>query len=271
MSALRTLGEGWYVTDTALPQAIDSLPPLRPHRVFGRALRTHRERFFLIAGAAIAVFAPLAVAATVIERWSYRYHSTHDDSTSLSILVVTFVGTSAVLFGSAFYAGLLDRIVGEHQHGHERHTVWDILRKLPYRRLIAANILLAIIVSAGLLLFVVPGLVLLTLFALVGPLINIEHQTVFGAFRRSACLVRPVFLTAFLAITIPIELEHALEHWVEHFVLHRPHLIASFVLSGLAAATIGAFVGLVEVTLTYELVSRDRHVEQDQGTRLSTA
>lgn len=259
------------MTDAEPSPTIEALGPLRPHKVFRRALRTHRERFFLVAVAAIAVFAPLAVASTALERWSYRYHNDHGDGTSLSILIVTFAGTSAILFGSAFYAGLLDRIVGEHQHGHERHTVWHTLRSLPYRRLIAANILLAIVVSAGLLLFVIPGLILLTLFALVGPLINIEHQTVLGAFRRSAHLVRPVFLTAFLAITVPIEIEHGLEYWVEHFVLHRPNLIASFVLSGLAAATIGAFVGLVEVTLTYDLVMRDTQAGRAHGVQHSIA
>lgn len=136
-------------------------------------------------------------------------------------------------------------------------SLGETLRTLPYGRLIAANVLLAQVVWAGLLLFVLPGLAFLTLFALVGPPINIEHRSVLGAFRRSAGLVRPVFWTAFLAITIPIVIEHTLNHAIEEFALHRGNLVASVLLSGLTAASVGAFVGLVEVTLTYDLVMRD--------------
>jgi len=164
---------------------------VRAGGLFRRALSTHRERFLVVAVAAVAVFAPLALASTAIERWSHAYHAAHGGRTSLALLLATLAGTSAVLFGTAFYAGLLDRIVGEHQHGHGRVSLGDTVRTLPYRRLIAANLLLALVVWAGLLLFVLPGLALLTLFALVGPLINIEHRTVPDAFRRSARLVRP--------------------------------------------------------------------------------
>lgn len=234
-----------------------SAEPIRTDMLFRRALITHRARFLAVAGAAIVVFGPLALASTAIERWSHQRHDAAGDSTSLAILLGTLVGTSAILFGTAFYAGLLDRIVGEYQHGHARASFGETLRTLPYRRLTAANVLLALVVWAGLLVFVLPGLVALTFFALVGPLINIEHRSVLDAFKRSASLVRPIFWTTFLAITLPIIVEHGLNHAVEEFALEQPGLLASFILGGLTAATVGAFVSLVEVTLTYELVVRD--------------
>ncbi|MGH2599437.1 MAG: hypothetical protein ACRDJ9_08630, partial [Dehalococcoidia bacterium] len=152
---------------------------------------------------------------------------------------------------------LLDQIVGEHQHGHERRPVLHVLRTLPYRRLIAASVLLAVIVSAGLLLFILPGLILFTLFALVGPLINIEQQTVLGAFKRSAQLIWPHFWLALIAVTLLVGLEQGVHHAVEEFIHERHSLIISFVLGGLFAATFGAAAGLVEVTLAYELVEED--------------
>ena len=48
-------------------------------------------------------------------------------------------------------------------------------------------------VVVGLVLLVLPGLILLTWFALVGPVIEIEHRRVGEAFRRSRALVRRHF------------------------------------------------------------------------------
>jgi hypothetical protein len=229
--------------------------------VYRRALRTYFARFPIVTGIAVAVYGPLAMLTTVIAQGGIRYNERHPDNLGLLVFFATTAGTSVVLFGSAFYAGFLDKVVGEHQHGHHRHTVGEILRTLPYRRLLAAELILTVATLVGLLLFVVPGLVVFTLFCLVGPLITIEGQTVLGAFRRSAQLIWPVFLMAFTAVTMPIVIEHSLAHSIEHYVLHHPGLLLAFVLHGLMAATVGAFVGLVEVTLTFMLIHR--HSEMD--------
>jgi hypothetical protein len=231
--------------------------PVRVGALWRRALTTYLARFPIVAGAAVVVFVPLALLMTAITLWGQRYSDDHAGADGLLVFLATLVGTSVIVLGSAFYAGLLDKVVGEHQHGHQRESVGEILRTLPYRPLVAADLLLSLIVAAGLLLFVIPGLILFTLFALVGPLITIEGQTALGSFRRSFTLVQPVFVTAFVAVTLPVVLEHAFVHTIEHAVLHRPPFLTAFILSGFGAVTVAAFVGLVEVTLAFALLHRE--------------
>jgi hypothetical protein len=239
--------------------------PVRIGLLYRQALATYGARFPVVAGAAVAVFVPLALLTTAIETWGKRFRDDHPDGLGLLVFLATLIGTSVILLGSAFYAGLLDKVVGEHQHGHHRAPVLEVLRTLPYRRLVSVEILLALVVSAGLLLFVVPGLLLFTLFALVGPLITIEHRTAVGGFRRSIQLIRPVAVMAFVAVTLPVVLEHSLVHAIEHAALHRPSFLTVFVLTGLAAATVGAFVGLVEVTLAFPLIHREAAARGEPG------
>jgi hypothetical protein len=231
--------------------------PVRVGALWRQALTTYRARFPIVAGAAVVVFVPLTLLMTAITIWGQRFDDDHAGADGLLVFLATLVGTSVIVLGSAFYAGLLDKVVGEHQHGHHREPVGEILRTLPYRPLVVADVLLALVVSAGLLLFVIPGLILFTLFALVGPLITIEGQTALGAFRRSATLIRPAFGTAFVAVTLPVVLEHAFVHTIEHAVLHRPPFLTAFILSGVGAVTVAAFVGLVEVTLAFALLHRE--------------
>jgi hypothetical protein len=90
--------------------------------------------------------------------------------------------------GVVVYAGILDKVVGAHLHGHADLSVREIWNVLPLRRLAAADVVLAVVTLAGLALFVVPGVVIFTLWSLVGPVITIEDRSVSAAFRRSCRL-----------------------------------------------------------------------------------
>lgn len=108
------------------------------------------------------------------------------------------------VLGVVFYAGMLDSLVGAAQHGRTEHTTREILWSLPYRKLVIADLMFAVLVALGFLFFVVPGFVVFTLLALVGPLIKIEGGTVLGSTRRSIHLVRKrVWLVAVL-VTLPV-------------------------------------------------------------------
>jgi hypothetical protein len=140
----------WKSDDRRDPQ------PIRIGVIYRRALATYWARFPIVAGAAVVVFVPLALLMTAITIWGARYKDDHPGEAGLLVFLATLVGTSVILFGSAFYAGLLDRVVGEHQHGHHREPVLDVMRTLPYKRLLSDEILLSIVVTAGMMLFVVP-------------------------------------------------------------------------------------------------------------------
>src|SRR5262249_61029012 len=72
-------------------------------------------------------------------------------------------------------------------------------------RLSAVDILFAIVVTAGLDFFVVPGILLFTWLSLSGPVVELEGAGVLGSFKRSWALVRGHFWTV-LAVLVPIAL-----------------------------------------------------------------
>ncbi|HEX8770160.1 MAG TPA: hypothetical protein VF711_05265, partial [Acidimicrobiales bacterium] len=127
---------------------------------------------------------------------------------------------------------------------------------LRYRRLIAADVLLTILTAVASLFLLVPGLIVFTLLALAGPLINIEDLGVRAAFRRSSQLVRGHFWLVAALVTVPVATEGEIEAAVE-VAVHGESFVVAFLVHALFGALVGAAVGLVEVTLAYRLTADD--------------
>ena len=211
---------------------------------------TYRAHPATVVGLAVVVFGVSAALDTLVSR------ALHDQ---YSLLVALLTGPLSVsMAGIVLYAGMLDRVVGHHLHGHERPTVRGALRTLPWGRLLAADAILVAATTIGTALFVVPGLIVFTLFCLVGPLVNIEGIGVTAAFRRSASLVRTAPWPTVFLVTVPTYVEITLLHGVEFHEADHAYLLA-FGVSAVIGATVGAFVGLFEVTLAYELLRIERH------------
>jgi hypothetical protein len=202
-----------------------------------------------VVGLAVVVFGVSAALDTLAASVLHSYYS---------LLVALVTGPLSVsMAGIVLYAGMLDRIVGHHLHGHERPTIRGALRTLPWVRLLAADAILVGATTIGTALFVVPGLIVFTLFCLVGPLVNIEGIGVGAAFRRSASLVRTAPWPTVFLVTVPTYVEITLLHGVEFHEADHAYLLA-FGVSAMIGATVGAFVGLFEVTLAYELLRIER-------------
>jgi hypothetical protein len=170
---------------------------------------------------------------------------------------VTSVAASVfAMVGVVVYAGLLDKVVGAHLHGHPDLTIREIWRVLPLGRLVAADVVLAMATLVGLALFVVPGVVIFTMWSLVGPVITIEDGSVVSAFARSWRLVRRSFWLVFFLVTLPLQVEQAALHAIHYTELFDHPLLPAFLLNGLLGMVIGSVVGLVEVVLAYELIAR---------------
>jgi hypothetical protein len=211
---------------------------------------SYRHRFGRVVIAAALVFGITAVVGAAIEDLTHRAEP--------NLLVWTFAlaGTAMSQVGITFYAGLLDKVVGEFELDEEPEPVLHVLRTLPYGSLIVADILIIVISGIGLLLLVIPGLIIFTLLAITGPVINIEHVGAIRGMRRSAHLVRPHFWLVFLLVTLPIGLEHQALAWADELVLHHA-LIEVFIVQGITGMIVGSFVGLVEVNVAYALELRD--------------
>jgi hypothetical protein len=223
----------------------------RPQDVVRLALRTYRERFGRVAGTAFVVFGAVAAIdalATVLVIDRHVSGTVGTAATSAASAVFSAVGV-------VVYAGILDKVVGAHLHGHPDLSLSEIWRVLPLRRLVAADVALAIATLAGLALFVIPGVVVFTLWSLVGPVITIEDRSVGSALRRSWRLVRPHFWLTFGLVTLPLQVEQTALHAIHYTEIFDHPLVPAFVVNGLLGMVIGSVVGLVEVVLAYDLIS----------------
>ena len=116
--------------------------------------------------------------------------------------------------------------------------------------LAAAGVLAAAGILAGLVLLIVPGLVLLTWWLVVSPVIVLESNSVLGAFGRSRALVRgnswPVFGVVVLTLVVLVAFSFALDVVVMPLDAPlRPFLVAA------VGNSLAAPFAAVAWTLTY--------------------
>ena len=238
------------MTELIIPEEVHDCP--RPREVIGAAVRTYREQFWRVAGTAFVVFGAVAVidafaTVLVIDRHVSR---------PIGAAITSAVAAVFAMVGVVVYAGILDKVVGAYLHGHPDLSVREIWSVLPLGRLVAADVVLAIATLGGLALFVVPGVVIFTLWSLVGPVITIEDRSLRSAFGRSWHLVRPCFWLTLCLVTVPLQVEQVALHAIHYAEIFEHPLVPAFLLNGLLGMLIGSAVGLVEVVLAYELISR---------------
>jgi hypothetical protein len=125
-------------------------------------------------------------------------------------LSLFWVGIVVSLAVGTLYQGMVVQLVQDIQDGRRDSSVGDLMRSvLPVLGpLLGAGILAGLGIGGGFVLLVVPGLVLLTMWAVIAPVIVVERRRVFDAFGRSRQLVKgegwPVFGTVVVAYVITI-------------------------------------------------------------------
>lgn len=146
--------------------------------IFGESwelYKAHWRHFFLIALLIYAIVAGISVLLTLILGW-------------LGILLAALVGIA----GSFWVQGTLIEAVRDVRDGRADLSVGDTFhRVLPVlNRIVVAGILLGLAIGLGLVLFIVPGLVVLTFWIFVVPAIVLENRGIGDSFGRSLDLVR---------------------------------------------------------------------------------
>ena len=125
---------------------------------------------------ALAIFAVVAIVNAIIA----------------GSLILFPLGLAVSVVAATLYQGMVVGLVRDVQDGRRDSSVQDLVDAawpvvLP---LIGVGILAGIAIGVGFLLFVIPGLILLTIWAVIAPVIVVEHSGVMNSFGRSRELVR---------------------------------------------------------------------------------
>jgi hypothetical protein len=184
---------------------------------------------------------------------------------SLATALIGSLSTSTVsLLGAVFLSGFLCRLVSDTEHGDTGHgdtghgtRIRDVLASLPWAALILADLLAALIILVGFVALIIPGLVAITLLAVVGPVIEIERQHAVAGLRRSAHLVRPHFWRVAAFGTLPLILSNGLVAFLPD-PSGTTNVVTTLIVRSIGEGIIESVVGLILVELCYLLIAADQ-------------
>lgn len=126
-----------------------------------------------------------------------------------TLLLGPFAGIISLIV-SLFFVGAVVNLVGDLEDGRRDEELSSLFSGVGpvFWQLLAVAILAGIGIAIGLVLFIIPGLILITIWAVVVPVVVLEKPGVFAAFGRSRELVRghgwPVFGTLVVTWLITI-------------------------------------------------------------------
>ena len=172
--------------------------------VLRRMWRVFRGNWRTILLAGLVLFVPLGLLETI--DLSVREAVEEHGGGLLETLEVVGIGIAHAVgsvIGEVIFAGVVTAVFMV-EHGH-RTTIGGLLGELSLARLALADLAFVLLVVLGLLALVVPGILFLVWFALIGPVIEVEHVGIRQAFRRSREVVRKRFWLV-AAFVIPLTL-----------------------------------------------------------------
>ena len=172
-----------------------------------------RARFLVAAG--VVVFVPIGL----IEALQLDQVHTSDFAIGhvLAVVVVGFLFVAITLLGEVLYSGVVAAAAKE-DHGAPRRPVGELVRHLPYGRLLLTDILYVLSVGVGLVMLVVPAFLALAFFSLAAVVIECESSSIPAAFRRSYQLVRGSFWRTLVLVLGLAILTEALSRGIEDLV-----------------------------------------------------
>ncbi|HEY2507456.1 MAG TPA: hypothetical protein VGI58_13160 [Streptosporangiaceae bacterium] len=225
-------------------------PRLRPGGIIAAAARAGHRYWRQI----LAVAIPVSLAGSGLEILIDHYV---DPSDALLSFSATLGSTGISLLGTVLLSGFVCQLVGSAEHGLRPLKFLQIARSLRWRQLIAADVLVVLAVVTGFVLLVVPGLAVLTLLAVVAPVIEIEDRRVLAAVRRSVQLTRSHIWPVLLLATAPLAAVAELET-----IAPEPdtagEIAAFLIVRGLAEGIAEACLALLLSELCFQLIDAHR-------------
>ena len=147
-------------------------------RVFERIFQIYREQFTLLIPAALVLFIPVAILNGVV-------------LTSGGVLAALIAAAIAII-ATYWFQGMVVEAARDILDGRRDHTIGSLVQSaMPViGPLLVAGILAGIGIAIGLILLIVPGLFLLTIWSMLIPVIVLEGRSAGEAFTRSREVVR---------------------------------------------------------------------------------
>ena len=147
---------------------------LSPSAIISRAFEIYRTQVGTLLAAAALIYLAQFVVNLVLP-----------DS-------LDFIGSIVSLVLTAFFTGMVVMLVRDLQDGHRDSSLGELFSSVTpvFVPVIVVSILFGIGVAIGLVLIIIPGLILLTIWSVAVPVTVIERPGIFAAFGRSRQLVK---------------------------------------------------------------------------------
>jgi hypothetical protein len=147
-------------------------------RVFERIFRIYRDQFVLLIGGALALFVPVAlINGLLFEQGGF---------------VLSVIANVIALVASYLYQGMVVEAARDILDGRRDQSIGGLFSAAGevLGPLLAAGVLASIAIAIGLVLLIVPGLILITFWAVIIPVVVIERTGALESFGRSRRLVK---------------------------------------------------------------------------------
>ncbi len=231
-------------------------PPGLTATVLRQAAGAYRRHFLRLAVLSTLVFGSVDVFDHFLTVLAARLGDDVPAWLYFLVLGVSFLGVGAALVGLTFFAGMIEQLVAADMEGRRPPSPAQVARTLPWRDLIVVDLLAATAASLAALLLVIPGLIVVTLFALAGPLVVIERRGPLTALRRSSEMVRGCFWRVAVLITVPTMIEETLDELLRSGG-HEDVLLV-VVADIVLGIFVGSVVGVTAAVLTRSLLDIER-------------
>lgn len=209
--------------------------------VLGEAWSLYTRNSARLIGVAAIVFGLLSLVQAAI------------DTTGVQALYAVSAGVT--ILGALWLQGALVVVVEELRDGRPGLPVGQVFRRVEPRlwTLLAVGLIAAIGVAAGLILFIIPGLVLLTYWSLTVPAVVLETRGVVDAFRRSMRLVSGDALRVFAIIIITVALATIIAYMILIIMSPLPRFFDVYVAGVVANSITMPFVALSWTLMFFDL------------------
>jgi hypothetical protein len=146
--------------------------------VLQRVFNIYRDQFGLLIPAALVVFVPVAIVNAIVFNSDF--------------VLAGLITAGIALIGTFWYQGMVVEAARDILDGRRDHSIGSLFGAAsPFiGKLIGAGLLAGIAITIGLILLIAPGLYLMTIWAVIVPVIVLERMGVFDSFGRSQSLVK---------------------------------------------------------------------------------